>query len=65
MNHRVPTWATYIVAIISIIAGYVWATLFPAAPYTVFAGSIVSVSTAYMVKRASDKKIDSACGNGV
>jgi hypothetical protein len=65
MNHKVPTWVAYIVSIVAIFVGYIWGSFFPLAPYTVFAGAVVSISTAYMVKRASDKRIDNECAKGV
>ena len=61
MNHRVPTWLAYVVSIISIFIGYIWASFFPLAPYTVFAGAVVSISTAYFVKRSSDAKRELDC----
>ena len=62
---KVQTGNVYIVAIISLLAGFVWSTFFPTAPYTVMAGAVVSISTALFVKRNADAKREADCGNQV
>ena len=61
MNHKVPTWAAYVISLIAIFVGYLWATFFPAAPYTVMAGSVVSLAGSYMWKRSADAKREQDC----
>ena len=58
---KVQTGNVYIVAIISLLAGFIWSTFFPTAPYTVMAGAVVSISTALFVKRNADAKRESDC----
>ena len=41
--------------VLSLLGGYIWATFFPAAPYGVFAPSLVGIASAYWVKRTVQK----------
>jgi len=44
-----------LVCVLSLLAGFVWATFFPAAPYGVFAPAVLGLATAYWTKRTIQK----------
>jgi hypothetical protein len=55
-GRMIPSWVAFLAALDTIIAGFIWTTFFPAAPYAVMVGGITALSGAYFGKRVLDKK---------
>ena len=52
----VPSWSTYVLTLFSLVAGYIWGTFYPLAPFSIFAPAVVGLAGAYFAKRVVDKK---------
>lgn len=52
---RITSSEIVLIAIVSLFAGFIFSTFFPAAPYGVFAPAIVGLAGAYWTKRLVQK----------
>lgn len=52
----IKTKHAFLISLGALIAGLVWVTFYPNAPYTIFAPSVVAIATGYGLKRLEQKK---------
>jgi hypothetical protein len=50
------TWQAFILALVAVTGGLVWASFYPNAPYTIFAPTILGLFTGYGTKRLLEKQ---------
>lgn len=56
-GRMVPTWGAFILTILAVFGGFIWASFYPASPYETMVWAVVTLAGAYFTKRVVDKKL--------